>query len=257
MKKFWQDKIVIVTGASSGIGASCARELTARGASVVMAARNERRLRELSQDMRQGSTLVVQTDVGQQDQVDRMVAQTIERFGRVDVLINNAAVGMKGSIISSPLDQYEQMMQTNVYGALYCIRAVYPHMKKQGCGSIVNVSSIAGLKGFYTCGLYASTKFALNGMTESLAESALRDHIHVALICPGKVETAFDDNLLYFEGTRSTEASGIEAIDVSRAILKAVEKKKRLVVIGKKCLPLYLLNRMSPGLTNFLIRKLY
>ncbi|MBZ0167104.1 MAG: SDR family NAD(P)-dependent oxidoreductase [Candidatus Omnitrophica bacterium] len=257
MKNFWQDKVVIVTGASSGIGTSCVKEVAARGARVVMAARNEGRLRELSKDMPEGSALVVRTDVSQRDQVDGMIAQTVERFGRVDVLINNAAVGMKGSIISSPLDKYEQMMQTNVYGALYCIRAVYPHMKSQGGGSIVNVSSIAGLKGFYTCGLYASTKFALNGMTESLAESALQDHIHVALICPGKVETAFDNNLLYFEGTRSTEASGIEAVDVSRAILKAVEKKKRLVVIGKKCWPLYLLNRMSPALTNFLIRKFY
>lgn len=257
MANVWENKVVIVTGASSGVGQSCVEEMGALGAKIVLAARRVEMMESICETLPQSSTLIVKTDVAEKDQVDRMVAQAVERFGRIDVLVNNAAVGMGGNVITCPLDKYEELMQINVFGALYCMRAVYPYMKKQGSGAIVNVSSIAGFKGFYTCGLYASSKHALNGMSESLAETALKDNIHVALVCPGKIETEFDQKLLYFEGKRSTENSGIEAVEVCRAIMKAVEKKKRIIVLGKKCMPLYLLNRLSPGLTNFLIRKMY
>lgn len=257
MADFWKDKVVIVTGASSGVGRSCVEEMSARRAKVVLAARRLERMQEIGETLPRESTLIVQTDVGKQGQVEAMVRRTVEHFGRVDVLVNNAAVGMGGNVITCPLDKYEELMQINVFGALYCMRAVYPHMKAQGGGAIVNVSSIAGFKGFYTCGLYASSKHALNGMSESLGETARKDNIHVALICPGKIETEFDQKLLYFEGKRSTENSGIEPVEVCRAIMRAVEKKKCLIVLGKKCMPLYLLNRLSPELTNFLIRKLY
>lgn len=257
MSEFWREKVVIVTGASSGVGRSCVEEMTARGAKVVLAARRQERMEEICRALPYAQTLIVRTDVSHKDQVDDMVRQAVERFGRVDVLVNNAAVGMGGNVITSPLDKYEELMRINVFGALYCMRAVYPHMQRQGGGTIINVSSIAGFKGFYTCGLYASSKHALNGMSESLAETALKDNIHVGLVCPGKIETEFDQKLLYFEGKRSTENSGIEAVEVCRAVMRAAEKKKRLIVLGKKCLPLYLLNRLSPGLTNFMIRKLY
>lgn len=257
MADYWTDKVVIVTGASSGVGRSCVEEMSAHGAKVVLAARRLERMQEICENLPRSSTLIVQTDVGKKDQVDEMVRQTLERFGRIDVLVNNAAVGMGGNVITCPLDKYEELMQINVFGALYCMRAVYPHMQAQGGGTIINVSSIAGFKGFYTCGLYASSKHALNGMSESLGETARRDNIHVGLICPGKIETEFDQKLLYYEGKRSTENSGIEAREVCRAIMRAAEKKKRLIVLGKRCMPLYLLNRLSPGLTNFLIRKLY
>lgn len=257
MKFDFRNKVVIVTGASSGIGQSCAAQAAAKGARVALVSRRKDKLQEVSDSIPGTEKIVIQADVGQEDQVRSMVDQVIRKFGQVDVLINNAGVGFKGSIITGPMDLYRDMLATNLFGVLHCIRAVYPHMKKQGGGTIVNVSSVAGIKGFYDCGLYSSSKFAVNGLTESFAEDARKDNIRVILICPGKVETNFEPNVLYRDEPYQNKRLGLCAEVVAKAIVDAIERNKRMVVIGKKCIPLYLLNRLSPGLTNMIIRKIY
>lgn len=257
MKFDFRGKVVIVTGASSGIGQSCAVLVAAKGAKVVLVARRRDKLQEVSDSIHGTEKIVIPTDVGQEDQVRSMVDQVLRKFGQVDVLINNAGVGFKGSIITGPMDLYRDMLATNLFGVLHCIRAVYPHMKKQGGGTIVNVSSVAGIKGFYDCGLYSSSKFAVNGLTESFAEDARKDNIRVILICPGKVETNFEPNVLYRDEPYQNKRLGLSAEVVAKAIVEAIERNKKMVVIGKKCIPLYLLNRLSPGLTNMIIRKIY
>jgi len=258
MKFDFKDKVVIITGASSGIGQSCTAQAAAKGARVVLVSRRRDKLQEVADSIPGADKIVIQADVGQEDQVRSMVDQVIRKFGRVDVLINNAGVGFKGSIITGPMDLYREMLATNLFGVLHCIRAVYPYMKKQeGGGTIVNVSSVAGIKGFYDCGLYSSSKFAVNGLTESFAEDARKDNIRVILICPGKVETNFEPNVLYRDEPYQNKRLGLSAQVVAKAIVDAVERNKKMVVIGKKCMPLYLLNRLSPGLTNMIIRKIY
>lgn len=258
MKKYdFNNKVVIVTGASSGIGQCCAGLLARKGARVVLVSRRKDKLEAVADKLTGVDTMVVPADVGKEDQVQHMVEQVIRKYGQVDVLINNAGVGFKGSIITGPMDLYRDMLATNLYGVLYCIRAVYPYMKKQGGGVILNVSSVAGIKGFYDCGLYSSSKFAVNGLTESLAEDARKDNIRVILVCPGKVETEFEPNVLYRDEPYQPKRTGISADTVAQSILTAIEKNKKMVVIGKKCIPLYLLNRLSPGLTNLIIRKIY
>jgi len=251
------NKVVIVTGASSGIGQSCVERFVKEGAKVVLAARNIDAMKAFTASMNQEQILIVPTDVSKVDQVDQLVKQSIQHFGQIDILINNAGVGIKGSVVTSPLDEYEKVWRTNVNGVLYGIRSVYPLMKKQGSGIIVNVSSVAGFKGFHDSGMYSSTKFAVNGMTESLAEEARKDNIDVILVCPGKVETNFEENVVYREEAMQTRRTGVSADSIAVAILQAIQKRKRMIVVGKKCKPLYLLNRVSPNLTNIIIRRIY
>lgn len=252
-----KDKVVIVTGASLGIGKSCVERLIQLGSKVVLVSRNESKLNELAGQWPEADTLVVPADVSDEAQVKRMVDQVIDHYQRVDVLINNAGVGLKGSILTAPIEIYESMMKTNVFGVLYCIRSVYPHMKKQKSGVIVNVSSVAGIKGFPDCGLYSSSKFAVNGMTESFEQNAKHDNINVILFCPGKVESEFENNVVYRDEPYDPKRTGISSPEAAESLINAIQKNKKMVVVGKKCIPLYWLNRLSPRLTNYIISKIY
>ena len=251
------DKVVVITGASSGIGESCALSFSKQGAKVVLAARSTDKINVLAKRIGSDNAMAVTVDVSSEQQVNTMVQQVIERFGQVDVLINNAGVGIKGSVVDAPLEEFDQVLRTNFHGVLYGIRAVYPVMKKKGGGTIVNVSSVAGFKGFYDSGLYSASKFAVNGLSESLGEDARKDNIHVLLVCPGKVETEFENNVIYRDEPCQNKRTGISADEVAHAIIEGVQKKRKMIVIGKKCVPLYLLNRLSPRLTNYIIRYIY
>lgn len=251
------DKVIVITGASSGIGQSCALSFSKQGSKVVLVARSADKLNELADKIGGDNVMVAPADVSIEDQVNAMIQQVLERFGRIDVLINNAGVGIKGSVVTAPLDEFDTVLRTNFHGVLFGIRAVYPSMKAQGGGTIVNVSSVAGFKGFYDSGLYSATKFAVNGMSESLGEDARKDNIHVMLVCPGKVETEFENNVIYREESCQKKRSGISADEVADVIVDGVRKNRKMVVVGKKCMPLYLLNRLSPRLTNYIIRYIY
>ncbi len=251
------NKVVIITGASSGIGRSLAEQLHQAGCRIVLAARNEQAMGQIAATMEADRVLIVKTDVADNDQVQAMVDAAIARFGRVDILINNAGVGIKGSVATVPIADYRRMVEVNQFGVVYGIRAVYPVMKTQGQGLIVNVSSVAGFKGFYDSGMYSSTKFAVNGLSESLGEDARKDNIKVLLVCPGKVETSFEENVLFREDQAPKHREGISADEAAAAIIRAMKSGKEFIVMGKKCKPLYWLNRMSPRLTNYIIRYIY
>lgn len=193
MEKTLKDRIAIVTGASSGIGEATARTLAERGAAVVLAARNEEKIRALEVEILAsgGHALGVRTDVSDRDSVDALIDKTIAEFGMLDVLVNNAGVGLSGQVAELRAEDLRHVYEVNVIGALNCIQAALPHL---GPGSrIINVSSVVGKRAIPKVGGYCSSKFALNALSDALRVESEGD-ITVTSVYPGTTQTAFRDN---------------------------------------------------------------
>jgi len=186
------DKVIIITGASQGIGLSTAKLLASQGARVVLAARSEDKLKALEAEI-PGSYAVV-TDMRKPEDIQHLIQATIEKFGRVDVLINNAGQGSYGSVESINIDDYKQIMELNVYGALRAMQAVIPIMRKQGGGMIVNISSMLSKMAIPELAAYASTKYALNALSLTARAELEKDHIVVSSVLPKMTATAFAEN---------------------------------------------------------------
>ena len=184
-----RDKVAIVTGASSGIGASTARLLGQRGAKVVLAARREERLKSVASGI--DGALVVAADVTVDADVARIVDETVKAFGRVDILVNNAGQGLHMPVERIDIEDYRAIMDLNVYAPLRLMQAVIPLMRRQGGGVIVNVSSATTKMELPGVAGYASSKCALNMLSQVARRELAGDHISVNLICPYITETEF------------------------------------------------------------------
>jgi short-subunit dehydrogenase len=224
-------KVVIVTGASMGIGEATARELVRSGASVALAARSENRLAKLAADLNAGAApgpraITIPTDVSDPKAIERMVAQVLQMWGRVDVLVNNAGVGMYGALAEASIDKLRYLMEVNYWGAIMCAQAVVPHMKAQGGGTIVNVSSIVSKHVTPYQGAYCATKYALNVASDALRLELAQYGICVITVLPGVTFTEFQKNALQ-EGRKPPArvmAGGSQASQVGRAIVKAIRR---------------------------------
>ena len=184
-------RVVIVTGASTGLGLTVARQAAGRGAKLVIAARGEAELQAARDELSRGGAevLAVPTDVSDEGQARNLVARAIERFGRVDVLVNNAGIIQVGPAETMTVDDFERAMGTNFWGELYPTLAVLPHMKAQGGGRIANVVSIGGKISVPHLLPYSASKFALTGLTEGLRAELAKDNILVTGIYPGTIRT--------------------------------------------------------------------
>jgi hypothetical protein len=182
---------IIVTGASSGIGAATARRLAADGASVMLAARREERLEALQESIEAdgGTARIVVTDVTNREHVQHLVDQTVEAFGAVDVLVNNAGIMPLSLMKNLHEDEWEQMVDVNVKGVLYGVGAALPYMKEQGSGHIVNVSSVAGRRLFPGGAVYCGTKHFVRALSEGMRAELGPHGIRVTSIEPGAVDT--------------------------------------------------------------------
>jgi uncharacterized protein len=184
--------VALVTGASHGIGRASAFALHRRGASVGLVARTAEELEAAAKVLGPGSGWVV-ADVTDKDQVDRAVAELSDRLGPPDILVNNAGIGAYGSLLETDLATFERLMQVNYFGTLYATLAVLPAMVARGRGHIVNIASIAGRLGAPFESAYSASKFAVVGLSESLAAEVQGLGVHVSLINPGPVETKFTE----------------------------------------------------------------
>lgn len=184
-----QGKIVLVTGASSGIGEATARELAARGATVVLGARRTDRLEKLVAELRaQGATAEFQAlDVTKRDSVADIVRFARERFGRLDVIVNNAGVMPLSPLEALKVNEWEQMIDVNIKGVLYGIAAVLPVFAQQGHGHVINTSSIAAYRSIPTGAVYCATKAAVNFITEGLRQE--NAYVRTTIISPGVTES--------------------------------------------------------------------
>src|SRR3954468_14595959 len=190
--KSLNDQVAVVTGGGRGIGAAIAEQLATLGASVVITGRTEDALRTTSEKIRNagGSCEPVPTDVTNLAAVEALASAVQKRFGRCDILVNNAGIGsFSGPLHQLPPGDWDQVMNTNLRGVYYCIRAFAPAMIAAGSGHIINISSIASKNALPNGAVYAASKWGLNGLTYSVAEELRGHNIRVSVICPGSVQT--------------------------------------------------------------------
>lgn len=185
-------RVGIVTGASSGIGRGIAERLASRGARIVLAARREDRLNEIAHSIeaKGGEALPVRVDVTRQRDVEALVERTLERYGQIDLLVNNAGIALHRSITELSSDDFERVFAVNLFGLVRCTKAVAPPMLERGRGTIINVSSGAGLMGYAGGTAYCASKHAVNGFSKALYQDLREQGIQVYVVCPGAVNTS-------------------------------------------------------------------
>jgi short-subunit dehydrogenase len=254
----FENRVVLITGASKGIGRSLAIDLAARGAIVVGCARSAGPLQTIAAELRRTSPLsdVIQCDVAEPEQVTAMVTRVLRQFHKIDILINNAGIGMRQPFAETDISLIEKVMRINYLGAVYCTHEVLPSMIARGSGHIVNLSSVAGKIGALNLAGYCASKFAMNGFSESLYHELAPLGIHVSVICPGPVRTEF--NRAFADTPPKSPASLVVSPEfVSAAVIRALEKRRFEVVLPRTLALLCLIKRLTPGLFRSLARRAF
>lgn len=225
-----EGKVVLVTGASSGIGEAIARHVADEGANVVLAARREEKLTDLAQslnDQSNGKALVVKTDVTKKEDMENLVQQAKDTYGKVDMIINNAGVMLLSFMKNDEVDQWTQMVDVNINGVLHGVHAVLPDMLKQESGHIVNVSSVGGHEVFPSSSVYSATKYAVRALSMGLEKELSKTGVRVTNISPGAVESELtnhitDDEVLEMFKDRASSMKKLQAEDIARSVVYAV-----------------------------------
>lgn len=226
-KRDLDGSVVAITGASSGIGRATARLLAEAGAKVVLGARRTERLQALVTELGDDRALAVPTDVRDPEQCRRLVRRAVEAFGRLDVMVANAGIGMYGGIEDGTDEALGTMLDVNVAGTVWSARAAVPELKRSGGGDLVVVASVAGLRGGPNEAVYAATKFAQVGLAGSM-EKELRSHgIRVTAVCPAGVNTEFALGAGRTPGDEALE-SYLDPQDVAFQIVTVLQQPRRL-----------------------------
>ena len=207
-------KTLLITGASTGIGAETARQAVAAGWKVALGARSEDKLEQRASELGPDAALAQACDVTEWDDQERFVAATIDRFGGVDAVFANAGFGAKRGFLEETPEQWRSMVLTNVLGVAYSIRAALPHFRERNGGHFLLTSSVAGRRAL-PGSLYSSTKWAVTGMGEALRQEVADTPIKVTLIEPGMVDTPFFDD---------KPSGALEAADIARAVMYALDE---------------------------------
>ena len=255
MEQTLKSKVVVVTGASSGIGEATARALAARGAAVVLAARNEEKLRFLEREILAAGdqALAVKTDVEDEASVEAMVERTVGEFGALDILVNNAGLGLSGRVAELQPADLRYLFEVNLVGPLHCVRAALPHMPRGG--RIISVSSVIGKRAIPKVGGYCATKFALNALSDALRVEISGQEISVTSVYPGTTRTAFRENS---RRTRSEKRGwrprGVTPERVAEKIARAAEKGGRDVYVTLPDRLFVAATTLLPGLTDRMLR---
>ncbi len=231
------DKVAIITGASSGIGEATAEALAMEGCAVVVAARREERLDDLVERINGdgGKALSVSCDVTDEEQAHELIQRAKDQFGRVDILVNNAGVMQLSKVAKGLSDEWRTMFEVNVLGLLYATDAAIEVMKEQGSGHLVNISSLASRGTRPGLGVYSGTKMAVNGISESLRQELLEDNIRVTMVEPGAVRTELPDHISDEEAREGLSSllerlDILQAQDIANAIVYVVTQPQRVSI---------------------------
>jgi len=255
-----EKKVVIISGASSGIGKALAEEYSERGFKVVMAARNIEKLEEIASILRQNNPdiLTVKTDVSKEDQCENLIKETIEKFGQIDILINNAGISMRALFDELDLKVIKNLMDVNFWGTVFCTKYALPYLLKSQ-GSLVGVSSIGGYKGLPGRTGYSASKFAIHGFLEVLRIENLKKNLHIMIACPGFTSSNIRNTALGKDGSQQGESPRDEskmmsAEKVAIYIANAINKRKRSLILTSQGKMTVFLNKFIP---NYLDKMVY
>ncbi len=251
-----EDKVVVVTGASSGIGEAIALELARKGAKLVIAARNIEKLEclasKISSDGKE--VLVVPTDVSKEEDCRTLIQNAVEKFGTVHALINNAGISMRALFKDLQLDVIRKVMNVNFWGAVYCTKYALPYLLENK-GSVTGISSIAGFKGLPARTGYSASKFALQGFLEVLRIENLKTGLHVMTACPGFTASNIRNVALVADGSVQGESPRNEnkmmkPDKVAKKIINGIEKRKTTIIMGSQGKMLNILNKFFPQIAD-------
>ncbi len=261
MSSYFKDKVVVVTGGTDGIGKALVEELLMAGAKVATCGRDHDKLYLLQSTFPSSPLHTMVADVSNENDCRRFMETTVKFFGGIDILINNAGISMRALLKDSSIEVIRKVMEINFFGAVYCTKYALPSIIERK-GTIVGVSSIAGYRGLPGRNGYSASKFALQGWLESIRTELMEDGVHVMWVCPGFTSSNIRFASLDKDGDSNGDSTMNEgklmtAEECASHILKAVEKKKRTLVLtftGKRTV---FLNKLFPALTDRLVRKFY
>ena len=254
-----KNKLVIVSGASSGIGRACAIRFAQKGANIVLAARSEEKLKEVSAEISKYGVdvLAVATDVSNEQDCMRLIEVTLTKFGRIDILVNNAGISMRAAFADLDVNVLKKVMDVNFWGAVYCTRYAIASILENK-GSVVGVSSIAGYKGLPGRTGYSSSKFAMHGFLEALRIENIKKGLHVLIACPGFTASNIRNSALAGDGssqgeTPRNEKNMMQPEEVAGYIVDAVVKRKDRLTLTFNGKLTVLLNKFFPKLVDKLV----
>ena len=254
-----KDKVVIITGASSGIGLACAKAFAKKGSIVVLAARSEEVLEKLALELDpEGKrALPVRTDVSVEEDCRKLIEKTLEVYGRIDILINNAGISMRALFEDADIDVLRRVMDVNFWGTVYCTKYALPHLQKSQ-GTIAGISSIAGFHGLPGRSAYSASKFAMHGLLESIRIENIARKVHVLVIAASFTasnirKSALDANG-NIQGETPRDEEKLASPDlVAKNVLRSIRKKKRNRIMTLEGQLMVLLQRIIPVLTDGVI----
>ena len=261
----WHQKVVLVTGGSKGLGMAIARAFSQRGARVAIAGRDARRLEAVATDLCQNAenVLAVPADVTRQEDVDRAIRATIDRFGRLDVLVNNVGRSMRGEALATTPEDFQSSWDVNFLSAVRCTRAAADHLIKSR-GHIVNIGSLASKSAVRFLGAYPAAKFALAAYSQQLRLELAEKGIHVLLVCPGPIarpEVRYESQTGNLpESARKPGAGvkirGIDGTYLAERIVRACERRQLELVMPGRARLLFALAQLSPRLGDWIVRRM-
>ena len=251
MKKPSQRIVVAITGATSGIGKALAKQYLAMGAQVAVCGRSLTSLQQMDEEIKSENFIGVQADVSIQAQAENFIKTTIQHFGRLDILINNAGISMRAMVEDVEISVLHQLMNVNYWGMVYCTKAALTQIKANK-GTIVGISSIAGYKGLPARCAYSSSKFAMQGFLESLRIELLKTGVNVMWVSPGFTASNIRNTALAADGNAQSETPLNEdklmsAADCAEYIIKAINHRKRTLVMTFQGKMLVWLNKFFPS----------
>ena len=254
-----KNSVVVITGASSGIGRATAIEFAKKRARLVLAARSEDNLDETAEECRSFHTevFVVPADVSREDEVQNVAEQAMEKFGRIDVWVNDAGVGFYGRFEEIPSDAFRQVIETNLFGSIYGARAALPQFRKQGRGVLINISSQLAFGGAAYSSAYAISKYGLRALSDTLRQEFEDDrNIHICTVYPASTDTPFFQHSGNYTGRAVKPLGSVsKPEEVAQAIVRCAEKPKADVLVGKSGYVTEPLHWFAPELHSRVLSK--
>jgi NAD(P)-dependent dehydrogenase (short-subunit alcohol dehydrogenase family) len=264
---YWRNKVVLVTGGSSGFGRVIAETFASAGTKTAIAGLETEPLTRAAREMQSAGfdVLGVHADITRQDDVDRLFAQTLDRFGRLDVLVNNAGRSMRGKLLDTTAEQFRDLMELNLIALVRCTRAAIPHLLKRR-GHVVNIGSLAAKSAARWVGAYPATKFAVAAYSQQLRLELGRSGLHVLLVCPGPIKRK-NPRLYPFEGLEDlpeiarqpgagVKTSALSPQKIAQAILNACQYRRPELIVPISARLLFAIAQLWPTLADWIVLRL-